>query len=153
MELADLSDRTWAGRGSWEKQKQAAVWGEDSGFGFKCVGLAICARGDGGQVVGCISGPRRDVEAPGKMKAVKRKVKWGTLRVVWGVKSLGSSAVPGGICCPGLTVLREVIEFLLRRTDPVARREQMLHPPCLTLWPVLSWDFQRWLDFIFISLQ
>lgn len=50
---------------------------------------------------------------------------------------------------PRADCLREVIEFLLRRTDPVARREQMLHPPCLTLWPVLSWDFQRWLDFIF----
>lgn len=63
------------GRGSREKQRQAAVLGEDSGFGFKCVRLVICARGDGGMVVGCIAGPRRDVEAPGKMRAVKRKVK------------------------------------------------------------------------------
>lgn len=32
-------------------------------------------QGGGGQVVGCLIGPRRDVEAPGKMRAVKRKVK------------------------------------------------------------------------------
>lgn len=51
------------------------MWGKDSGFGFKCVGLANMYQGGGGQVVGCIIGPRRDVEAPGKMRAVKRKVK------------------------------------------------------------------------------
>lgn len=68
-----------------------------------------------------------------------------------GSKEFGEQCCAGRDMLPKADCLREVIEFLLRRTDPVARRGQMLHLPCQTLWPVLSWDLQRWLDFIFLS--
>lgn len=37
MKLTDASDWIWVGRGPWEKGEQAAVWGEDPGFGWECI--------------------------------------------------------------------------------------------------------------------
>lgn len=68
-----MTEREW--RGGLGRNRGRRQCGEKIlDLGSNVLGLQIY-QGGGGQVVGCIIGPRRDVEAPGKMRAVKRKVK------------------------------------------------------------------------------
>ena len=129
--------RIWAGRGLGRNGDEQQYGKKNWTWFWMCRVCGMCL-GRWCQVVGCMGGPRREVWAPGRMRAAER-----------GIKRRNSEKFVelefGGPCCTrrGVPPRADCLGEGQTQWQGERGHSALLASPCV-------WGLQRWLDFIFL---